>query len=740
MRTRSSGPVVEPSSTPRRRRKQKRSQQQVNLTIVEEKPIVTMADTRTMVELLRAPTEGKAEAIVVPPILVEHFELKHSLLNLVTSKQFFEFEKEDPHAHIHWFNKITSMIKYKDVPETSIKLMLFPFSIDGPAWIWLEKEPPRSIETWDDLVSMFINKFFPPSKITNLQNEISNFQQRFDEPFHETWDRFKDLLRACPRHGFTELHQLDTFYNSLNPSNQDSLNSAAGGNLVEKSTQDALKIIENKSKVRTSRNKPVVAKMSMSTSTSGLSPDVAALTDAVKALLLKNTIPPLASVKVVKESCVTCGGPHPYYHCPTTNANASGYPDNIQAYVSAAAVNYNKGNAGYRPPSVAHQSRPPGFPPVQNNQHRGNNYTPGNSTYRASTPPIAPSNELKNYMKVNETYMHAMQNQIDIMKTELRNEFQATMLQQNNKLENIFSDALLYMPKFASIFKNLLSHEEKLFEVATNTLVNENCSTDFLKKLPEKLGDTGKFLISCNFPEIPECLALADLDASINLMPLFIWRKLSLPELNPTQMILELVDRSTTRPTGIAEDVFMREGKFHFPIDFMVVDYDVDPRVPLILGRPFLRTARALIDVYGEELTLRVGDEAITFKVGNSSKFSYNDAESINQIDVIDVALEEYSQEVLGFSGNFESGNPTPASEPIIARSSPSFTPFEGGDFILEEIESRDSVPQEIDSEDISKFFSTFPIPMENCDFFFKKTERFTSVIEFETFRFDPEE
>ncbi|GJS62620.1 reverse transcriptase domain-containing protein [Tanacetum coccineum] len=207
-------------------------------------------------------------------------------------------------------------------------------------------------------------------------------------------------------------------------------------------------------------------------------------------------------------------------------------------------------------------------------------------------------------------------------------------------------------------------------------------------------------------------------------MPLFIWKKLSLPELTPTQMILELADQSTTTPTGIAEDVFVRVGKFHFPADFVVVDYVVDPRVPLILGRPFLRTARALIDVYGEELTLRVGDEAITFKVGNTSKFSYNDAESINRIDIIDVACEEYSQEVLGFFGYPESGNPTLISKPIIAKSSPSLTPFEGGDFILEEIEgylASDSVPLGINSEDISEFFSTFPIPVED------KYERFYS-------------
>ncbi|GJT87353.1 reverse transcriptase domain-containing protein [Tanacetum coccineum] len=264
-----------------------------------------------------------------------------------------------------------------------------------------------------------------------------------------------------------------------------------------------------------------------------------------------------------------------------------------------------------------------------------------------------------------------------------------------------FADALLHMPKFASMFKSLLNNKEKLFDLA-KTPVNENCSAVILKKLPEKLGDPGKFLIPCDFPELVECLALADLGASINLMPLSIWKKLSLPELTPTQMILELADRSTTSPSGIAEDVFVKVGKFHFLADFVVVDYVVDPRVPLILERPFLRTARALIDVYGEELTLRVDDEAITFKVGQTSRYSYNDAVSINRIDVIDVACEEYAQEVLGFSDSSTSGNPTPSLDPILSTSSPSLTPFEEGDFILEEIEAcltNDSIPPGIDDD-----------------------------------------
>ncbi|GKE98989.1 reverse transcriptase domain-containing protein, partial [Tanacetum coccineum] len=149
-------------------------------TIVEVAP---MADNRTMAQIVEAPTVGYEDAIVVPKITADNFELKHGLLTLVQNKQFFGHNKEDPHAHISYFNKITSTMKFPNVLSTSVKLMFFPFSLEGAARIWLEKEPPRSIQTWDDLVSKFINKFFPSSKTTNLQNEITRFQQRFDETF-----------------------------------------------------------------------------------------------------------------------------------------------------------------------------------------------------------------------------------------------------------------------------------------------------------------------------------------------------------------------------------------------------------------------------------------------------------------------------------------------------------------------------------------------------------------------------
>ncbi|GJY74912.1 reverse transcriptase domain-containing protein [Tanacetum coccineum] len=268
-----------------------------------------------------------------------------------------------------------------------------------------------------------------------------------------------------------------------------------------------------------------------------------------------------------------------------------------------------------------------------------------------------------------------------------------------------FADALLHMPKFASTFKSLLSNKEKLIELS-NTPLNENCSVVLLKKLPEKLGDPDKFLIPCDFPGMVECLALADLGASINLMPLSVWKKISLPDHTSTRMTLELADRTITRPKGIAEDVFVKVGKFHYPVDFVVIDFDVDLRVPLILGRPFLRTARALIVVYGEEITLRYNDEAITFNFGHTSSHSYRyDDASVNRIDVIDFTCKEYAQEVLGFSDRSSSRNPTP-TDPIITSPSPSFTPFEGGDFILEEIETFLHTPDELSNLDDDYYYT----------------------------------
>nr|GFC08349.1 reverse transcriptase domain-containing protein [Tanacetum cinerariifolium] len=251
-----------------------------------------------------------------------------------------------------------------------------------------------------------------------------------------------------------------------------------------------------------------------------------------------------------------------------------------------------------------------------------------------------------------------------------------------------FADALMLMPKFASTLKALIKNKEKLSEMA-RTPLNKHCYAVLLKKLPEKLGDPGKFLIPCDFPGMAECFALADLGASINLMPYSVWKRLSLSELTPMCMTLELADRSITSPVGIAEDVYVKVGSFHFLADFVVVDFDADPRVPLILRRSFLKIGKALIDKFECELTLRVGKESITFNLDQTSRYSANYSDmTAKRIDVIDVACEEYSQEVLGFSDTISIGNPTLFYDPIISTTSPTLTLFGNSDFLLEEADA----------------------------------------------------
>ncbi|GJV45652.1 reverse transcriptase domain-containing protein [Tanacetum coccineum] len=525
-----------------------------------------MTDNRTMAQLLEAPTEGYEDAIVVPEITANNFEI--GLLNLVQNKQFFGYDKEDPHAHIRYFNKITSTMKF---PSTSMP-----------------------------------------------------------------------------------------------------------------------KIIESKSKVRQSRSKAVVSKVSTSSSTPAVSSDVAELKDMVRALILdkKNQTPDPAPVKAVKQSCVTCGGGHSYQNCPATDGNV--YRENIQEYMSqAAAVNYNQGNASYRPQMVANQIRLPSSGSLPSNtianpkgdvkaittrsgvsyngpqisslpKEMENEPEVTKDTVQPSTeniqPPVVQTNDQIGEPVVASKTKPTLPYPSRANKEKLRekDDLLASKFMEifwNLHFELSFADALLHMPKFAPMFRKLLNDKDKIIEL-TKTPVNENCSAVILKKFPEKLGDPGRFLIPCDFPEMNECLALADLGASINLMPLSIWKELSLPALTKTRMILELADRTISTPTGIAEDVFVKVGTFFFLADFVVVDYVAGPRVPLILGRPFLRTARALIDVH----------------------------------------------EVLEIS---ESGNPTSPLDLMTDSRSPSFTPFGGSDFLMEEIdaflEHDNSIPPGVD-------------------------------------------
>ncbi|GJS60406.1 reverse transcriptase domain-containing protein [Tanacetum coccineum] len=295
------------------------------------------------------------------------------------------------------------------------------------------------------------------------------------------------------------------------------------------------------------------------------------------------------------------------------------------------------------------------------------------------------------------------------------------------------AEALALMPKYHKMLKDLLSEKEKLLGLA-NTSLTENCSAVLLKKLPEKLRDPGKFLIPCDFPELEKCMALADLGASLNLMPLSVWKKLMLPKLVHIRMTFELANRSIAYPPGIAEDVFVQVGKFTFLADFVVVNYNVNPSVPLILGRHFLRTAHALVDVYVEELILRDGDEKLIFHAESTLRHPHKHGnESINMINIMDITCEDHFEEVLKIQKSIHwlSGSPTP-SDLVVESLSRSPIPCGDSESLLEETDT------------LLSHFDDFSPDYETLCFDFKEkssgsttSHSYHSLPEYESFCFD---
>ncbi|GJV29485.1 reverse transcriptase domain-containing protein [Tanacetum coccineum] len=632
-------------------------------------------DLRTMEELCQPTLNGRGGPIAPINIQANNFGLKNDM--------------------------IQQSIKVNGVTNDALRLHLFPHSLTHHATAWFDRLPRNSITNFDQMASKFLSKYFPPSMVTKLRNEITNFRQLPDESLFEAWERYKLAIDRCtfmkrqPEECYDLIENMIAHHNDWDTSSQsyrsDNYLGPPGFNVNQNqnyqnrnqgNNQGRNQFFQGASQVQTPNpnyqalayqapiHQPQVVTTSdfsnymkandavmknMQTQMTSLTNSKIELKNMFSQFMKMNTASTLGSGLLSSN----------------TVANPRG---DLKAITTRSGISYD--GPPIPPPSSS-------LPKVVEREPEVTKDTVLPSTENIQPPVVQTQIQIDEPVVAPKpkpiTPYPSRANKQKLWEKDDKVALKFLEIFRKLHFELSFADALLHMPKFATMFKSLLNNKEKLFELATTTSVNENCLAVILKKLPEKLGDPGKFLIPCDFPELDECLALADLGASINLMPLSIWKKLSLPELTPTQMILELADRSTTRPAGIAEDVFVKVGKFHFSSDFVVVDYVVDPQVPLILGRPFLRMARALINVYGEELTLRVDDEAITFKVGQILRYSYNDDVSINRIDVIDVAYDEYAQEVLGFSDSSTS------------------------DFILEEIKAcltNDSIPPGIDDDD----------------------------------------
>nr|GEZ25181.1 hypothetical protein [Tanacetum cinerariifolium] len=430
-------------------------------------------------------------------------------------------------------------IKVNGFTDDALRLYLFPHSLTHHATTWFDRLPRNSITTFEQMAKMFLRKYFPPSMVTKLRNEIINFHQSPDESSFKAWGCYKLSIDSCPNHNMLPVTQIDTFYNELTLRHHDTINAAAGGTFMKRRPKEWYDLIEN---MTAYHNDWDTSMNTASSSGSGTLPsniitnrkeDLKGITtlsgNAYQGPMISTTsFPPKVverEIKVTKDTV------------PPTN---NGSTKDVQPQVIQI-----KNQILNSKPVVA-----PVVEPVE-------------------APVSAPKpNQKPSIPYPSRVHEQKLRNKTNDQK---ENFFQ---IFQDLNFNISFADALILMPKFGPTIKRLLTNIETLFELSSAPL-NEYCSVVLLKKLPEKLEDPGKFLIPCDFPRMDECLALADLGTSIYHMPLSVRNKLSLPELCPTCMTLELTNHSISHPIGVAKDVFVK-------------------------------TERALIDVYKGELTLRV--------------------------------------------------------------------------------------------------------------------------------------
>nr|GEW87143.1 reverse transcriptase domain-containing protein [Tanacetum cinerariifolium] len=636
----------------------RRSNRRRVLNIVEPEihtieEVVLMAD-RSMEELLQEPTEGYGEAIVIPKILAENSEIKTNLLQLVQTNKFYGFERDNPHTHIsgnilskttrkalkiienksrvHQISNLVEIVNKQVITPATAKAVEKTCVICEGAHAYYNCIATDSNQPSVCVATGTYNQVSPPNRASNQIPPpgfapVQNHQNRFNQNQRQG-NNFNRGNNFQNNQGYHA-----SMNNALNFQNQGFQNQPfqAPNNQIQSGIPNELSsyMKSNESLVRNMQNQIDVLRGDFNKQEENLRRN---LNNDMRNIL----------------------GSFFQNQTSTSGTLSSNIVPNPKGEMKAVTT---RSTAHIQPPVVPISIPKPDVPKIQ---HKPNIIYPSRL----------------NDQKLREKSTNQMEKFFQIF--------------HDLHFDISFADALLLMPKFASTIKSLLTNKDKLFELAKVPL-NENCSAMLLKKLTEKLGDPGKFLIPCDFSRIDVCHALADLGASINLMPLSIWKKISLPELTPTRMTLELANRSITRQKRVAKDVFVKVGKFHFPTDFVVVYFEADPRVPLILRRSFLRTGRALIDVYGEEITLMVNDESVTFNLNQTMRYSLTyDDNSVNRVDIIDIACEEFVQDVLNFQYNSKSSNPTLVSnasfseetkskcskQPIVKSSSPTLTPF----------------------------------------------------------------
>ncbi|KAD4180096.1 hypothetical protein E3N88_28687 [Mikania micrantha] len=531
--------------------------------------------------------------------------------------------------------QITAMIQnsINGVSKDVIKLRLFPFSLTDRAMSWLDSLPVGSIATWADMTNKFLLRYFPPSKNARMRSNIHAYMQEDGESFHETWERFKELLRKCPHHGLELWQQLEALTKKIDRmqvnSSQQCCDTCGGAHATTDCMQrDHLDSLEQFQPRQQSL-------FQNEGSSNSAQPEKKETMEEMLARYLAVTdARHLENQTKFKE-----------HEIEMRNQKAA--IQNIERHLGQITTALSERQQGTFPANTEKNPKEH----VKAVMTRSGKTTQLDETVVVSKPVDEEEEETEPEVKVQNTRLSpaSTARPKEVVKPyqpplpypgRLRKE---KMEEEYGKFLGIFKqlhinlpfvEALAQMPKYAKFLKDLLTNKKKLEEFSTVTL-SEECSAILQNKLPAKMSDPGSFTIPCLISSLSVSNALADLGANINLMPYSVFAKLDLGEPTPTRMSIQLADRSVKYPRGIMENMLVKVGKFVFPADFVILDMDKDEHVPLILGRPFLATSRALIDVFDGKLTLRVDEDTITFDIKKSMRHTKGHDDTLYFIDTI---------------------------------------------------------------------------------------------------------
>uniref|UniRef100_A0A2N9EYS5 RNA-directed DNA polymerase n=1 Tax=Fagus sylvatica TaxID=28930 RepID=A0A2N9EYS5_FAGSY len=637
----------------------------------EDQPIKTLHD-------YLHPARNSSPSCIMFPANQQNFDFKPGMIPLLPT--FHGMDNENPYVHIREFEEVVATFHSQLGSIDTVRLKFFPFSLKDKAKSWLYSLRPRSIASWGEMTHIFFKKYFPEHKTNAFKRQISTFEQRESESLYQAWERFKDLLSLCPHHGYESWRTVSCFYEGLLPRDRQFVEMMCNGEFLQKDPDEAIEYLNHLAEKAhtwtgpsatesTNRSKPHTSTSSSGRiyqlkEEDGLRAQIAQLTKEIETLKMKGTSGTKQGYQVeMHEECSVCHDPeHPTKDCPMLPSVVGVFEEhcgaigNFRKPFSPYSETYNPGWRNH-PNFVNEKGKFPSQPQIPQGQHMAQgsqnkknvehvNEVTTRSGKNVDSPHIEEQEKSSDNVDL-PTTSEPLTRPISVpfpqaLKASRKLDSSPEILENLRQVRiNLpLLHVIKQVPSYAKILKDLCTMKRK-HNVKKTAFLTEQVSALIQHNTPPKYKDPGCPTISCIIGDHDIEQALLDLGASVNLMPYSVYLQLGLGEIKPTMVVLQLADRSVKKPRGVVEDVLVQIDKFYYPVDFLILDTEsvvhANSKIPIILGRPFLATANALINCRNGLMKLSFGHMTLEVNIFNIGKQLVEDdeCEVANWVDVV---------------------------------------------------------------------------------------------------------